>query len=132
MGRRQGHLAADVLREICAKVGVDEEKFLAGIEQQPIKDRLRAITQELIDRGGFGSPTMFVGGDDMYFGNDRMPLIREAVLRTPSRAGPHPFVMIRPMRYQKRAIVEYYSTTNEKEFPIPCIVRSDPLQQYSG
>jgi hypothetical protein len=24
---------------------------------------------------------MFVGGDDMYFGNDRMPLIREAVLR---------------------------------------------------
>ena len=56
-------------------------KFLAGIEQQPIKDKLRAITQELIDRGGFGSPTMFVGGDDMYFGNDRMPLIREALLR---------------------------------------------------
>jgi 2-hydroxychromene-2-carboxylate isomerase len=24
---------------------------------------------------------MFVGGDDMYFGNDRMPLIRDAVLR---------------------------------------------------
>jgi hypothetical protein len=24
---------------------------------------------------------MFVGGDDMYFGNDRMPLIREAVLQ---------------------------------------------------
>ena len=56
-------------------------EFLAGIEQQPIKDKLRATTQELIDRGGYGSPTMFVGGDDMYFGNDRMPLIREAVLR---------------------------------------------------
>jgi 2-hydroxychromene-2-carboxylate isomerase len=70
-----------VLREICAKVGVDAEGFLAGVEQQAIKDRLRSITQELIDRGGFGSPTMFVGGDDMYFGNDRMPLIREAVLR---------------------------------------------------
>ena len=25
--------------------------------------------------------TIFVGGDDMYFGNDRMPLIRDAVLR---------------------------------------------------
>src|SRR5689334_16878970 len=70
-----------VLREICAKVGVDEEKFFAGIEQQPIKDKLRAITQELIDRGGFGSPTMFVGGSDMDFGNDRMPLIREAIQR---------------------------------------------------
>jgi hypothetical protein len=30
---------------------------------------------------------MFVGGDDMYFGNDRMPLIREAVLR---RRKPNP------------------------------------------
>jgi 2-hydroxychromene-2-carboxylate isomerase len=70
-----------VLREICQKVGVNSEKVLAGIEQQVIKDQLRAITQELIDRGGFGSPTIYVGGDDMYFGNDRMPLIREAVLR---------------------------------------------------
>ena len=70
-----------VLREICAKVGIDAEKFLGGIEQQAIKDKLRATTQELIDRGGFGSPTMFVGGDDMYFGNDRMPLIRDAALR---------------------------------------------------
>jgi len=70
-----------VLTEICRKVGVDPDALLAGIEQQSIKDRLRATTQELMDRGGFGSPTMFVGGDDMYFGNDRMPLIRDAVLR---------------------------------------------------
>ncbi|MBV9250917.1 MAG: DsbA family protein, partial [Acetobacteraceae bacterium] len=70
-----------VLTDICKRVGVDPAAFLAGIEQQPIKDKLRATTQELIDRGGFGSPTMFVGKDDMYFGNDRMPLIRDAVLR---------------------------------------------------
>jgi 2-hydroxychromene-2-carboxylate isomerase len=70
-----------VLREICANAGVDPDMVLAGIEQQTVKDGLRATTQELIDRGGFGSPTMFVGGDDMYFGNDRMPLIREAVLQ---------------------------------------------------
>jgi 2-hydroxychromene-2-carboxylate isomerase len=60
---------------------VDVEQLLAGIERQAIKDSLRATTQELIDRGGFGSPTMFVGRDDMYFGNDRMPLIRDALLR---------------------------------------------------
>ncbi|HUB44425.1 MAG TPA: 2-hydroxychromene-2-carboxylate isomerase [Acetobacteraceae bacterium] len=72
---------APVLTEICRKVDVDPDTFLAGIEQQPIKDKLRATTQELMDRGGFGSPTMFVGGDDMYFGNDRMPLIRDAILR---------------------------------------------------
>jgi 2-hydroxychromene-2-carboxylate isomerase len=70
-----------VLTEICQQVGVDPAAFFAGIEQQPVKDKLRNTTQELIDRGGYGSPTMFVGGDDMYFGNDRMPLIRDAVLR---------------------------------------------------
>ena len=57
------------------------EASSAASSSRPIKDKLRANTQELIDRGGFGSPTMFVGGDDMYFGNDRMPLIRDAVLR---------------------------------------------------
>jgi len=40
-----------------------------------------ANTDEVIRRGGFGSPTIFVGGDDMYFGNDRLPLVREAILR---------------------------------------------------
>lgn len=72
---------ASVLNDICRSVDVEPERFLAGIEQQSIKDRLRTTTQELIDRGGFGVPTFFVRGDDMYFGNDRMPLIRDAVLR---------------------------------------------------
>jgi len=70
-----------VLTEICARVGVDPAKMFAAIEQQPIKDTLRANTQELMDRGGFGSPTIYVGGDDMYFGNDRLPLVREALRR---------------------------------------------------
>ncbi|MBN8903116.1 MAG: efflux RND transporter permease subunit [Rhodospirillales bacterium] len=65
-----------VITEICRSAGLDPDALLAAIETQPVKDKLRANTQELIDRGGFGSPTMFVGGDDMYFGNDRMPLIR--------------------------------------------------------
>jgi len=70
-----------VITEILQKVGLDPKATLEGIEQQPIKDKLRNNTQELIDRGGFGSPTMFVGGDDMYFGNDRLPLLKDAVLR---------------------------------------------------
>ena len=70
-----------VLAEICAGVGVEPERFFAGIARADIKDRLRANTEEVIARGGFGSPTMFVGGDDMYFGNDRLGLVREAVLR---------------------------------------------------
>jgi 2-hydroxychromene-2-carboxylate isomerase len=70
-----------VLTEICTGLGIDAEKLLAAIDQQPVKDTLRTNTQEAIDRGSFGSPTIFVGGDDMYFGNDRMPLVKDAVLR---------------------------------------------------
>jgi 2-hydroxychromene-2-carboxylate isomerase len=70
-----------VLNEICQTLDIDAAKLLAATDQQPVKDTLRANTQEAIDRGSFGSPTIFVGGDDMYFGNDRMPLIKDAVLR---------------------------------------------------
>jgi 2-hydroxychromene-2-carboxylate isomerase len=70
-----------VLAEICAGLGIETAPLFAAIEQQPVKDVLRANTQDAIDRGAFGSPTVFVGGSDMYFGNDRMPLIRDAVLR---------------------------------------------------
>lgn len=71
----------DVLADLCTKVGVEPGRFFAGIAEPAIKDRLRANTEEVIARGGFGSPTIFVGGDDMYFGNDRLGLVREAVLR---------------------------------------------------
>ena len=36
---------------------------------------LRSNTDELIARGGYGSPTLFINDDDMYFGNDRLPLV---------------------------------------------------------
>jgi 2-hydroxychromene-2-carboxylate isomerase len=70
-----------VLTEIFVALGIDAGNLLAAIDRQPVKDALRANTQEAIDRGSFGSPTIFVGGVDMYFGNDRMPLIKDAVLR---------------------------------------------------
>ncbi len=68
-----------VLAPILDKVGLDREDFFAKIGQAEYKDRLRHNTEEVIARGGFGSPTMFVG-DDMYFGNDRLPLVRAALL----------------------------------------------------
>jgi 2-hydroxychromene-2-carboxylate isomerase len=70
-----------VLADAAERAGVSAAEFFAGIARQEIKDQLKANTDELIRRGGFGSPTMFVGGDDMYFGNDRLALVREALLR---------------------------------------------------
>jgi 2-hydroxychromene-2-carboxylate isomerase len=70
-----------VLERIVARVGLDRDEFFGAIAKPEFKQRLRANTDELIARGGFGSPTMFVDGDDMYFGNDRLPLVREALRR---------------------------------------------------
>jgi 2-hydroxychromene-2-carboxylate isomerase len=69
-----------VLADICEGAGINVKAFFDAIGRQTIKDQLKANTEEVIRRGGFGSPTMFVG-DDMYFGNDRLPLLRAAVLR---------------------------------------------------
>jgi len=75
----------EVLAGAAKRAGVDPAYLFAGIAEQGVKDKLRANTEELIRRGGFGSPTMFVDGTDMYFGNDRLVLVREAVLRTQSK-----------------------------------------------
>jgi 2-hydroxychromene-2-carboxylate isomerase len=75
-----------VLGDICKRVGIDPEKFFNGISLQAIKDQLRINTDEVVARGGFGSPTIFLDGGDMYFGNDRLPLIREALTRRKERA----------------------------------------------
>lgn len=69
----------EVLAPIAKSVGYDPAVFMARIEEPEIKARLRANTDELIGRGGFGSPTMFVDGTDMYFGNDRLPLVEAAL-----------------------------------------------------
>jgi 2-hydroxychromene-2-carboxylate isomerase len=70
-----------VLAEVCQRCGIDAKAFFAGIAEQPIKDQLKANTDEVMARGGFGSPTIFLDKTDMYFGNDRLPLIREALAR---------------------------------------------------
>jgi 2-hydroxychromene-2-carboxylate isomerase len=70
-----------VIADLCAKAGLEAEPLFAAISQQAVKDALKANTDEVMRRGGFGSPTLFVAGDDMYFGNDRLPLIRAALER---------------------------------------------------
>ena len=75
-----------VLTEVCRRVGVDPQKFFAGISEQAVKDQLKANTDEVMARGGFGSPTIFIDKTDMYFGNDRLPLIREALQRRQASA----------------------------------------------
>lgn len=68
-----------VLVAVADECGFDGARLVALSETPATKERLRANTQEVIDRGGFGSPTIFVDGA-MYFGNDQLPLVRQAAL----------------------------------------------------
>ena len=70
-----------VLAPLIAAQGEDPATVFAEAKSDAIKAQLRTNTDELIARGGFGSPTIFVGPDDMYFGNDRLPLVEAALGR---------------------------------------------------
>jgi 2-hydroxychromene-2-carboxylate isomerase len=84
-GRDQDISRDDVLAAVCAGCGIDAAAFAAGIAEPAVKAQLKANTDELIARGGFGSPRIFVDGDDMYFDNDRLPLVRQALRRAANR-----------------------------------------------
>jgi len=70
-----------VLEPLAVRVGLDPAWLLARLAKPELKEKLRANTDELVARGGFGSPTMFVNQTDMYFGNDRLPLVEAALRR---------------------------------------------------
>lgn len=68
-----------VLVAIADECGLDGAGLAERAASQTVKDLLRANTQEAIDRGAFGSPSIFVGGRHMYFGNDQLPLVRQRI-----------------------------------------------------
>lgn len=67
----------DILSGIAEACHLPANDFLTSLKDDFIKFRLRENTDELCQRGGFGSPTMFINETDMYFGNDRLLLIEE-------------------------------------------------------
>lgn len=67
-------LTADVL-----KAGGFDPADIERLTQDPgTKAALKITTEEAVKRGVFGAPTIFVG-DQMFFGQDRMDFVREAL-----------------------------------------------------
>jgi len=67
----------EVLIKIVEELGWSSNKFISFINLESTKEALKLNTEELAKRGGFGSPTMFVDNENMFFGNDRLNLIEE-------------------------------------------------------
>jgi 2-hydroxychromene-2-carboxylate isomerase len=58
--------------------GFESQEFMALVNNAEVKDRLRATTDEAVERGVFGAPSMFVNST-LYFGQDRLDFVREAL-----------------------------------------------------
>jgi 2-hydroxychromene-2-carboxylate isomerase len=68
----------DVLGATLQKAGFDAAAFAAMVGDPEVKAKLIATTDEAVKRGVFGAPTMFVG-EHMFFGQDRLEFVREAL-----------------------------------------------------
>lgn len=78
-GRQENLDDADVLVAVANSVGLDGDAMREKAQSDDVKALLRANTEEVIERGGYGSPTIFVDKSRMYFGNDQLPLVEFAL-----------------------------------------------------
>jgi 2-hydroxychromene-2-carboxylate isomerase len=67
-------------RGLLERSGLDSEALLSKIDTRETKDALRTSTDMAIERGVFGAPTFFVG-DEMFWGNDRLDFVEDALAR---------------------------------------------------
>ena len=67
-----------MLIAIANSCGLQGDELISMTAEQAIKDHLRTNTEEAIARGAYGSPTLFVG-DALYFGNDQVSLVKQAL-----------------------------------------------------
>lgn len=75
-GRNLGDPAG--VAAVLTEAGFDPDEVLALANDERTKTALKDKTEEAIQRGVFGAPSMFVG-NDMFFGQDRLDFVREAL-----------------------------------------------------
>ena len=68
----------EVVADVLDAEGLKGSEIVDAAEGRDIKAALRATTDEAVERGIFGAPTFFVG-DEMFFGNDRMEFVEDAL-----------------------------------------------------
>lgn len=67
---------------VLQEAGFDPAEFQALIADPAVKDRLKTVTQEAVERGVFGAPTFFVDGA-LYFGQDRLDFVADRLVEEP-------------------------------------------------
>jgi 2-hydroxychromene-2-carboxylate isomerase len=76
LGKNMGD--ADVVAAVLTQAGLDAPALLALSQAPEVKAELIANTEAAVARGVFGAPTIFMA-DEMYFGQDRLDFVEEAL-----------------------------------------------------
>lgn len=79
-----------VLREIAAQVGLDPDAAERGMGSPQVAADLRRRTDDALSQGIFGVPTFIVHGSSgprLFFGQDRLHFVEEALRHHPLAAG---------------------------------------------
>jgi 2-hydroxychromene-2-carboxylate isomerase len=74
--RNMGDL--ETFAEVLENARFDAKAILSLASESAVKEALKNNTDEAVRRGAFGAPTMFVG-KEMFFGQDRLDFVREAL-----------------------------------------------------
>ena len=69
---------AGVVGQALHRAGFDPQALLALSQEPDVKAALKVATEEAVARGVFGAPTFFVG-DQMFWGQDRIDFLKEAL-----------------------------------------------------
>jgi 2-hydroxychromene-2-carboxylate isomerase len=77
-GSARWPLDRKLLTELAVECGLDSARFLDELDSEAVAAVLAASAREAFERGAFGVPTFFVG-ERMFWGNDRLPLVRYAL-----------------------------------------------------
>ena len=70
-----------VVRDLLKEVGLDPDEAVHEVQSEFMAQQLVDATNEAIERGVFGVPTLFVG-ERMFFGNDRFELARHFIINS--------------------------------------------------
>lgn len=71
--------APEELAAVLEAAGIPPALFLELTNDDNVKEKLKKDTEEAVARGVFGAPTFFVGSD-MYWGQDRLHFVDQALV----------------------------------------------------
>ena len=68
----------EVVARVLSAAGLDADSLMALSQDPEVKAELARSTEEAVERGAFGAPTLYLEGA-MYFGQDRLDFVEEAL-----------------------------------------------------